>query len=257
MRCPKCGFDQSDGGTECNKCGIVFSKYFTKQKTTAEGILTDSEPVSQAGENNGPEETPGYCRELFFYVNPESGIFSLLGRALLLLVLFSWGLKFIFSSIESNYSGESFLHLINLPFHEAGHILFRMFGQFIMTAGGSVTQLLVPLICLSTFILKTRDPFGASVSLWWMGENLIDLAPYINDARDLKLVLLGGVTGRDVDDYHDWEFILRKLGLLEYDHIIAKTSHVLGALLMICAVSWGGFLLLKQFKNRRSEDALK
>ncbi len=181
----------------------------------------------------------------------------MLGHALLLLVLFSWGLTLIFSSVESNYSGESFLHLINLPFHEAGHVLFRMFGRFMMTVGGSVTQLLVPLICLLTFLFKTRDTFGASVSLWWMGENLIDLAPYINDARDLKLILLGGVTGKDVDDYHDWEFILRKVGLLEYDHLLAKTAHVLGALLMVCAVSWGGFLLLKQFRNRRPEDAMK
>lgn len=149
------------------------------------------------------------------------------------------------------------MHLINLPFHEAGHILFRMFGQFMMTAGGSAMQLLVPLICLLTFIFKTRDTFGASVSLWWMGESLIDLAPYINDARDLKLLLLGGVTGKDVDDYHDWEYILRKLGLLEYDHLLAKISHTLGALLMICAVFWGGFLLVKQFKSRRTEDAMK
>ncbi len=27
------------------------------------------------------------------------------------------------------------------------------------------------------------------------GQNLIDLAPYINDARNLQLVLLGGRTG--------------------------------------------------------------
>ncbi|MDA8241974.1 MAG: hypothetical protein M0Z67_16615 [Nitrospiraceae bacterium] len=102
-----------------------------------------------------------------------------------------------------------------------------------------------------TFLFKTKDSFGSSVSLWWFGENLIDLAPYINDARDLNLILLGGVTGKDVDDYHDWEYILRKLGLLQYDHLLAKTSHMIGALLMVCAVSWGGFLLFKQFRNRR------
>lgn len=253
IKCPKCDFYQPGGGIECIKCGIVFSKYLTKQKASAGELRTASEPVSQEEDKYKPEKMAGYFRELFFYVDPEAGIINLLGRALLLLMLFSWGFRFIFSSIESNYAGKSFLHLVNLPFHEAGHILFRMFGQFMTAAGGSATQLLVPLICLLAFILSTRDTFAASVSLWWLGENLIDLAPYINDARYLKLVLLGGVTGKDVDDYHDWEFILRKLGLLEYDHLLAKISHLFGALLMICAVSWGGYLLLKQFRSRRPE----
>ena len=199
----------------------------------------------------------GRFKELLFYVDPEAGNFILIGHALVLLALFFWGMKFVFSSVGSNYSGESFLHLVNLPFHEAGHILFRVFGQFMATLGGSLTQLLVPLICLSAFLFKTRDAFGASVSLWWLGENLVDLAPYINDARDLNLVLLGGVTGKDVDDFHDWEFILRKLGWLEYDHALAKISHMTGALLMTCAVCWGGFLLSKQFRNRHAEEAMK
>jgi hypothetical protein len=32
--------------------------------------------------------------------------------------------------------------VINLPFHEAGHILFSPFGDFLMTLGGSLTQVL-------------------------------------------------------------------------------------------------------------------
>jgi hypothetical protein len=250
VRCPKCGFDQPGDGAECIKCGIVFAKYLRKQRASTDGPQKLLENVSPAEDRRETEETDHYG-ELFFPVDPEAGNFSLAGRALILLVLFFWGLMFVFSSIGSNYSGQSFLHLVNLPFHEAGHILFRLFGRFLATMGGSLTQLLVPLLCLLTFLLKTRDAFGASVCLWWLGENLIDLAPYINDARDLNLVLLGGVTGKDVDDFHDWEFILRKLGLLEYDHLLAKTAHVIGALLMTCAVCWGGYLLLKQFRNRR------
>jgi hypothetical protein len=250
VKCPKCGFEQPGGGTECPKCGIVFAKYWRKQRASADESQNGPESVSPAEDTLRTEAMHGQYGELLFSVNPEAGTFSFMGRALILLVLFFWGLKFVFSSIGSNYSGQSFMHLINLPFHEAGHILFRVFGRFMMTLGGSLTQLLVPLICLLTFLLKTRDAFGASVSLWWLGENLIDLAPYINDARDLNLVLLGGVTGKDVDDFHDWEFILRKLGLLDYDHLLAKTAHVIGAGLMTCAVCWGGYLLLKQFRNR-------
>ena len=66
-------------------------------------------------------------------------------------------------------------------------------------------------------------------------------------------MLLGGVTGRDVDDFHDWEFILRKLGLLEYDHLLAKTAHLSGALFIIGALIWGGYILVKQYKNVRAE----
>ncbi len=81
----------------------------------------------------------------------------------------------------------------------------------------------------------------------------MDIAPYINDARALKLMLLGGVTGKEVDDFHDWEFILRKLGLLEYDHFLAVAAHITGIALMLCAFAWGGFLLFKQVRNVQSE----
>ena len=70
------------------------------------------------------------------------------------------------------------------------------------------------------------------------GQNLLDLAPYINDARALRLVLLGGHTGAEVDG-HDWEFVLGHLGWLHWDHRLAWTAHAIGALLMLGALAWG------------------
>lgn len=253
MRCPKCNFDQPDSRIECLKCGIVFAKYLSiKNRASDKSVVIP--PLDLTKEvNHHSSKIKAYLKNLFFHINPEIGIYNLIGRVFVLLVIIVWGLKFIFSSIESNCSGISFMHLVNLPFHEAGHILFRIFGQFMMILGGSLTQCLVPLICLLTFLVKTKDPFAASVSLWWLGENLIDLAPYINDARALKLMLLGGVTGQDVEDYHDWEFIFRKLSLLEYDHLMAQTAHMIGSLLMIIAFVWGGSVLLTQYRNRHSD----
>ena len=56
-------------------------------------------------------------------------------------------------------------------------------GRFMSVLGGSLMQLLIPAVCAGTLLLQTRDPFGAACCLWWIGENLLDLAPYIADAR--------------------------------------------------------------------------
>jgi hypothetical protein len=175
----------------------------------------------------------------------------LCGRCLVLLVIFLWGWKFILSSPGNNAAGNSFMHLIDLPFHEAGHIFFRPFGNLIASLGGSLGQLLMPCVCLIVLLLKTRDPFGASVALWWFGQNFIDMAPYINDARSLTLPLIGGNTG-DSSPYgfHDWQFILTELHLLKYDHALAALSHWVGAVLMLTACLWGAAVLIKHYKSR-------
>ncbi|MBA4374475.1 MAG: zinc ribbon domain-containing protein [Thermodesulfovibrio sp.] len=193
-------------------------------------------------------------KELLLYIDPEVNFLHVAGRTILLGSLSIWGLRLIFASIDSNTAGSSLLHLINLPFHEAGHILFRIFGRFFSVLGGSFMQLLIPVICLGTFLIKTKDPFAASVALWWAGENFLDMAPYINDARALKLMLLGGVTGADVDDYHDWQYILRKLGLLSCDHALATAAHLFGSILMLTACFWGGYIIWLQFRYVRDQE---
>jgi hypothetical protein len=250
MKCPHCGFEQQEGAVECIKCGIVFSKYSPERHRHTHGPVPP--PPASSKEDSTTTGLRSFLKDLLFSVQPETNILFLIGRILVLLAMTAWGMKFIFSSLMSNYSGNSFMHLVNLPFHEAGHMVFRIFGQFMMMLGGSLTQLLVPFICLVAFLVKTRDTFAASVSLWWLGQSLIDLAPYINDSRKLQLMLLGSVTGRDVEDFHDWEFILRNIGLLEYDHLLAKTAHLSGALFIICALGWGGYILRMQYRNVRA-----
>jgi len=244
MICPKCGFEQSISSIECPKCGIIFDKYLK---------LNDYIVETRDGQillNDSTKSTLRHViKNLFFHVKPETTPLYFYGRVILFLILVIWVIKFILAPVESNYAGKSFLHLVNLPFHEAGHVLFRPFGRFIMVLGGSLGQLLMPLICFIVLLIKTRDTFGASITLWWLGESFMDLAPYINDARALKLMLLGGVTGRETVDYHDWEYILRKLGWLRYDHILATTAQISGILLMVLSISWAGYILFMQYKQ--------
>jgi hypothetical protein len=171
------------------------------------------------------------------------------GRVVAFVLFALWTLSFLTYPIASPALCNSFMHLIHLPFHEAGHLIFGIFGwDFLMSLGGSLNQVLVPAICMGTFLLKTRDPFGASLSLWWMGQSLMDLAPYIGDARALELELLGGGTGQEVEG-HDWEAILGALGWLQHDTFLARLAHVGGVGLMLAALVWGGYILLKQKAN--------
>src|SRR2546427_556337 len=116
-----------------------------------------------------------------------------------------------------------------------------------MSLGGSLAQILMPLVCLVAFLIKTRDLFGASVALWWTAESFMDIAPYINDARAMDLMLLGGVTGKETDG-HDWNNILTMLGWLEYDHRLAHLTYNLGILLMLASFAWGGLLLCEHYR---------
>ena len=129
---------------------------------------------------------------------------------------------------------ESFLHLPDLVFHEAGHLIFNPFGQFMSVLGGSLMQVLIPVVCAIAFI-RQEQLFGAAVCVWWAGQNLVDLAPYIADARALQLVLLGGRTGAEVEG-HDWEYLLTRLRIIHLDQTLGRATHALGMLIMIASL---------------------
>lgn len=262
MRCPKCAAEQPDGNASCDRCGIYFEKYW-KYHAAETGAPTPrhsthlrhraARPAKQLLDEDDITREGG-IRALLLPRSQKVDPVALWARAGLLLVLLVWGLSLIGSSVESNAAGKSFLHMINLPFHEAGHVIFRPFGAFITSLGGTLGQLLMPLICLGTLLIKTRDPFGAAVCLWWFGENFLDIAPYINDARSGTLPLIGGNFGYAAPyGFHDWEYILNESGLLHLDHSLAQASHTAGSLIMLSALSWAGLLLWRQWQVLRRQ----
>ena len=146
----------------------------------------------------------------------------------------------------------AFWHLVNTPFHEAGHVFFRPLGRFMTSLGGSLGQVLMPMVCMAVLMFKTRDPFGASIALWWCAQNFIDLTPYIADARSLSLPLLGGNIGSESPyGFHDWNFILTEIGHLHRDRAWAGMPLFIGRLLMVGSLIWGGMVLYRGSKPVR------
>lgn len=167
---------------------------------------------------------------------PVAGV-TLWARIALVAGLAYWTWQFLWTPISDD-AMASFLHLPDLIFHEAGHLIFSPLGQFMSVLGGSLMQVLIPVIAAIAFI-RQGQPFGAAICVWWAGQNLVDLAPYIADARALQIVLLGGRTGAEVEG-HDWEYILTRLRIIHLDQTLGRITHALGMLIMLASLVVAG-----------------
>lgn len=132
-----------------------------------------------------------------------------------------------------NYQAFWFLHGVDLIFHEAGHIVFGPFREFVQYLGGTLLQLLVPAGLTLYFWIK-RQLFSGAVTMFWTAQNLMDISVYIKDARAMLLPLIGG-------GEHDWSYLLSSLYLLQYDQSIGNFVFVTGCLLFFLSMVVGIF----------------
>jgi hypothetical protein len=154
------------------------------------------------------------------------------GRALGLIVLavlgwqvFAQGLDFFHAS-----AALRFLHGVNLIFHEAGHTIFLLFGQFLHVLGGSALQVIVPAVCAGAFLMH-RQMASFAVALFWTGESITDVAVYMADAKTRALPLLGGD-----GVIHDWNYLLGTVGLLNWAGPLASLTFGVGMLTILAAL---------------------
>jgi hypothetical protein len=135
-----------------------------------------------------------------------------------------------------------FLDGVNLIIHEAGHVLWRLFGEFLYFLGGSLTQILVPLVFV-VYFWRSSQRFAACVAAFWTASSLLNLSVYVGDARAMELPLLGG---DNVE--HDWNWILSNLNALGADHALSGIVYVTG-LIFLAASVFGGLYFARGDEN--------
>ncbi|HXH81795.1 MAG TPA: hypothetical protein VNN07_02590 [Candidatus Tectomicrobia bacterium] len=122
-----------------------------------------------------------------------------------------------------------FLHLVDLVFHEAGHVIFGVLGEFAGVLGGSLNQVLIPAVCAGSFLWRGQRAAGA-VCLGWTGESLADVAVYAADGRAMRLPLLAeGLV-------HDWNYLLSALALREHAEAVGRAILLAGVLTILGAI---------------------
>ena len=126
--------------------------------------------------------------------------------------------------------GFLFLDYVNLIIHEGGHFFFSWFGYTIMILGGTLGELLVPLLCAAYFFWQ-REVTATAFCGFWFFENFLYIGTYMADARVMALPLVGSGD-------HDWEILFGQWGLLLQDQKIGGATRSLGWMGMLATVAW-------------------
>ncbi len=127
-------------------------------------------------------------------------------------------------------SGFLFPDFANLMIHEAGHLLFSWGGYTLMLLGGTLGELLAPLLCALYFCFQGKT-FGFAFSVFWFFENFLYIGTYMKDARANALSLINSEIG-------DWTILFGRWGLLPFDLKIGQSVRTLGWLGMCATVAW-------------------
>ena len=147
-------------------------------------------------------------------------------RAVLTAILAVYGYRCLRTPGEYRW-----LDSLDLAIHEAGHIIFSPAGELPGLLGGTLAQLIIP-AAFMVALWRRGDRHGASVPLWWLGQNCWNIAVYIKDARAQELPLVGG-------GEHDWSLLLGRAGLLHRDLAIGNAVALAGFLIYAAAIIMG------------------
>lgn len=192
---------------------------------------------------------------LLFPGDHRRSVASLIGRAVLLLFLIVWTWKYFWIRLVDLGNDPGWMHAVHLVFHEAGHTITAMLtnNHTLIVFMGSGNQVLIPLIVTVAFYWKNKDAFAAALGLWWTGHAILDVAPYIQDARMLNLQLLSGGTGKEVEG-HDWEYLLEHWHVINRDVYIAAHVATVARTVMVVAFAWALGSLIYDAYMREAPD---
>jgi len=129
----------------------------------------------------------------------------------------------------------SFLDNVDLPIHETGHLIFRILGEFMGIAGGSLFQVIAPAAFVGYFVWQ-RSYYSAAIVLLWVGQSILNVWVYATDAVVMQLVLTSGFTGSE-GSFHDWNYLLTATGLIDSTKTVAGIIRFFGTVTIVIASS--------------------
>ncbi len=183
---------------------------------------------------------------MFFYSAYSEAVEWCRGRGWKWRLLLLIGFGYILYRHLSDPLYTSIIGGLNLGIHELGHMLFSIFGEFIGILGGTILQLLAPIFGMINFY-RQRDFFAIALCFGWLSTNLFNVSVYVSDARSMELPLVA-VFGNE-NTLHDWNYLLNKLNILQFDSSLAFLIKFCAILAMLICFFLGGWLLFQMRKE--------
>jgi len=150
---------------------------------------------------------------------------TIIGHGLLILLVLYFSYQLV-----SSPSPWIFLDALNLLIHEAGHLIFLPFGEFMHILGGSLFQTLFP-VCFLVYFIRRKEYFSSAFILFWIADNIINVSVYMRDAQVMQLPLLGGD-----GVIHDWNWLFTYMGVLGQTGLIGGTFFFLGVTCLVLSI---------------------
>jgi hypothetical protein len=91
----------------------------------------------------------------------------------------------------------------------------------------------MPAVFVGYFIWN-KQYYSAAIVLFWVGQSILNVFVYANDAVVMRLVLTSGMTGSE-GSFHDWNYLLTETGLINSTRAVANVIRLLGTLTILAA----------------------
>lgn len=185
-------------------------------------------------------------RQSFLFFHWKTSTLVILGVISLLLTL-EWRSGFVHMLLDNifaylpNYLTHEMLghNLVGGIFYKIFYNSHRELGLWIATLAGNGIETLLPLI-ICWFVLRAEGGrwFFPPV-LYWLATTFYGAGVYAQDARACSLPLTSSdmvTTWEPGERCGDWNDILKPLGLLNYDQVVAYTFLFIGCALCVLAI---------------------
>jgi hypothetical protein len=169
--------------------------------------------------------------------------FAPVSRQTLITWLVAYSAFLIYAAL--NTSGFLFIDHANLMIHEVGHAAFSWAGYTLHILGGTLMQILVPLV-FGILFYRRRETTAVACAAFWGFQNFLYIATYMADARRSALPLVGA-------DESDWTILFTQWGVLQYDTTIASWVRGIGWIGMLATMGW---LAWMHFRGDRVSESL-